>query len=244
MVKTSGTQEWCDKELNIYKGCTNNCGYCYAMRIGNQFGWKKKDDWTNMELNERAFNQRLYNWGVVMFPTSHDITIENVDKCIEFLLRLLKETNNKLLIVSKPKIECIEKLCKELDKYKERITFRFTITSKWDSVAVEWEKEAPFISERILCLEYAFRKGWTTSVSIEPFLDKNPIWLIEEIEQFCNDTIWLGIMSGRKYKFHTPENIKFILENLKFLPEDIRMKIRLKDSIINFCKKYNIEFEI
>ena len=51
-------------------------------------------------------------------------------------------------------------------------------------------------------------------------------------------------MSGRKYKFHTPENIKFILENLKFLPEDIRMKIRLKDSIINFCKKYNIEFEI
>ncbi|MCP6718898.1 MAG: hypothetical protein KJI71_01520 [Patescibacteria group bacterium] len=243
MNKTSGTQEWCDKELNIYKGCPNNCEYCYAKRIGNHFGWKKKDDWINMEFNERAFNQRLYNWGVVMFPTSHDITTENVDTCIKFLLRLLKETNNKLLIVSKPNIECIKKLCKALENYQERILFRFTITSKWDSTAVKWEKEAPFISERIICLEYAYRKGWNTSVSVEPFLDKTPIWVIELIEKFCTETIWIGIMTGRKYKYHSIKNIASILSDLKLLPEDIRKKIRLKDSIVNFCKKNNIEVD-
>ena len=108
-------------------------------------------------------------------------------------------------------------------------------------LAVEWEKEAPLISERILCLEYAYRRDWNTSVSIEPFLDKNPIWLIELIYNFCTETIWIGLMSGLKYKFHTPENIKYILKELEFLPESLRNKIRLKDSIINFCKKHRIE---
>lgn len=243
MSKTSGTQEWCDKELSIYKGCPNNCEYCYAKKIGNRFGWKKKEDWINMEFNERAFNQRLYNWGVVMFPTSHDITPGNVDTCIKFLLRLLKETNNTLLIVSKPNIECIKKLCKALENYKERILFRFTITSKWDSTAVKWEKEAPFISERIMCLEYAYLRGWNTSVSVEPFLDRTPIWLIESIEKFCTDTIWIGIMTGRKYEYHSVKNIALMLSNLKLLPVDIRKKIRLKDSIVNFCKKNNIKVD-
>ena len=196
-----------------------------------------------MEFNERAFNQRLYNWGVVMFPTSHDITIGNVDTCIRFLLRLLKETNNTLLIVSKPRIYCIERLCKALENYKGRILFRFTITSMWDSLAVKWEIDAPFISERIYCLKYAYRKGWNTSISVEPFLDKNPILLIEAIEKFCTDTIWIGIMTGRKYKYHSVKNIALILSKLKFLPEEIKKKIRLKDSIVNFCKKNNIKVD-
>ena len=52
---TSGTQEWCYKELNIGKGCPNNCFYCYAKRLGNRFGWKT--DWEHFELNEKMIKK-------------------------------------------------------------------------------------------------------------------------------------------------------------------------------------------
>ncbi|MFX1499983.1 MAG: hypothetical protein ACFFDH_03360 [Promethearchaeota archaeon] len=240
-IKTKGTKEWVDKTYGIYKGCENNCGYCYAKSIALYGGWCPSEGWDKPIFNERAFNQsvsKYYERGVMCF-TSHDITPNNLEKCIEFILRIIKESENQILIVSKPNFICIKKLCEVLKPYRDRIEFRFTITSKGDSIAVEWEKEAPLIDERLLCLEYVFNRNWKVSVSIEPFLDRNPVWLIEIIYRFC-DSIWLGIMSNRKYKWHTKENLIYVMEEIKWLPDKIRKKLHLKDSLSNLLNKYEI----
>jgi len=88
-------------------------------------------------------------------------------------------------------------------------------------------------------LIYAFREGFKTSVSIEPYLD-NPIPLINDIALYCTESIWLGIMNPvyYKYNFHTYDKVKLIVNEIKKIfsmtyPESILKKIRLKDSIRN-----------
>ena len=83
--------------------------------------------WDKMELNEKQFNA---NWGKrkgrIMFPTTHDITPETLEECVTFIHKLLAP-GNKILIVSKPHLECIKRICNEFSQYKEDILFRFTI---------------------------------------------------------------------------------------------------------------------
>lgn len=61
-----------------------------------------------------------------MFPSLHDITPFNLDACIRFVKLMLKK-GNRLLIVSKPRLECIRRVLHELDEFKEQILFRFAI---------------------------------------------------------------------------------------------------------------------
>ncbi|MFX0188704.1 MAG: hypothetical protein ACFE8A_13320 [Candidatus Hodarchaeota archaeon] len=243
--KLKGTHEWVDKTYGIYKGCENNCVYCYAKAIALYGGWCPSEGWDKPIFNEKAFNQNVskyYERGVMCF-TSHDITPNNLEKCIEFILRIINESENQILIVSKPNFNCIQKLCEVLKPYRERIEFRFTITSKWDSMAVKWESEAPLIEVRFLCLEYAFNRNFKVSVSIEPFLDQNPVWLIEKIYRFC-DSIWLGAMSNRKYKWHTRKNLEYVMGQINELPNKIKKKLELKESLVNLLDKYEIASEI
>lgn len=138
-----------------------------------------------------------------------------------------------LLITSKPRISVIRKLCEELKDYKDRICYRFTITSMNDELREEWESNAPTFSERLECLKYAFDKGFKTSISAEPFLDGNPIPMIKMVAPYINDTIWIGKMSGRNYEHHSVENIKKIIQELNTLKNGIFPKLRLKDSLKN-----------
>jgi hypothetical protein len=55
--------------------------------------------------------------------------------------------------------------------------------------------------------------------------------------------IWVGKLNYLRSEFNTWENIQKVLLNLKKLPERIRQKIRLKDSIKILCKKKGWEEE-
>lgn len=245
--QTSGTKEWADCNLNIYRGCKEDCIYCYAKRMAKQYGRiKHLDDWKYMELSETALNgsipkQKNGSWiKWFMFPSTHNITPENVGICLMYILRVLRETSANLLIVIKPSMEVVMKLCDRLIDYKHRILFRFTITSISTNILEIYEPNAPRFTERFTSLRYTHYMGFRTSVSIEPFLDKNPIPLIKLIAEFVNDTIWLGIMSGSNYPYHTKENVESICLDILLLPENIKRKMRLKDSIKN---KWGFELE-
>lgn len=234
MIKTKGTYEWVDKTYGIYKGCENNCSYCYARGIALRGGWCPEAGWDKPIFNEKAFKQNVskyYERGVMCF-TSHDITPNNLDKCIEFIWRIIKESKNQILIVTKPSFICIKKICEVFKEYRNRIELRFTITSRQNSVAMAWERNAPQLAERLTCLEYVYNWHWRVSVSIEPFLDHNPVWLIEEIYRFCN-SIWLGIMTGINYEWHKKENLFFVMDEINRLPDRIKNRIKLKDTLKN-----------
>jgi hypothetical protein len=201
------------------------------------------EDWKHWTLNydkiEKGYqkldnsNNNLYDY---MFPTSHDIFPDILDECITVLRKVL-EAGNSVLITTKPHLECIRRICTELVEWRDQICFRFTITSISDATLIKYERHAPLTTERHLAVKNAFNRKFETSLSIEPFLDKNPLRIIDLYDPIISDTIWLGSMSGsvpeELTSNYTEENLCAIIQALKNLPETIKQKIRLKDSIVN-----------
>lgn len=219
MKKTKGTYEWVSKTFNIFEGCKYNCQYpCYARVIRR----KKEEVWKNPIFKESWFNQKIENYqkgflANCMCFSSHDIYQENQQKCLDFILRVLNESENTILITTKANIDTIKFLCEALRGYKERIKFMITITSKFDSISVKYEPEAPLISERILSLEFLNYHNWNFNISIEPFLDPN--------------TIWLGCNSRKNYYFYTLKNLEVIQKYINdYYPIE---KIFYKNSFID-----------
>ena len=193
-----GTREWSQSSFNILKGCSHNCFYCYGQCMYKRF---KKDDgheWREERLRIDPLTVKVpKRSGRIMYPTTHDITPKYLDKHIIIIRRLL-EIGNTLLIVSKPHLECIVRLCEEFASYKDRITFRFTIGSIENEVLRFWEPGAPSFDERLKCLQIAHAEGFSTSISIEPMLEGDVDALIAAISPFVTDTIWLGKINRLK----------------------------------------------
>ena len=191
-----GTQEWSVKTVNCCSGCSHNCIYCYAKEMGNRFGWASLNQWPN-ELIRQKDADKIYKKydGQVMFPSSHDITPNNLEACLT-ALRCLIHVGNRMLIVSKPHLECIEKFCEMFRPYRRRILFRFSIGACNDQILSYWEPGAPCYEERKACLEFAYNAGFRTSVSVEPMLDSANIGtLINDLSPYITHSIWIGTLN-------------------------------------------------
>jgi len=190
-----GTQEWAKYNENCISGCTHDCKYCYAKSIAIRMKRKTPDNWNieNIKNNKLAKSFRKSS-GTFMFPTAHDITPNHLDECLSFLENILR-SGNEVLVVSKPHLECISKICDLLPQYKHHILFRFTIGSTDSAVIKFWEPGAPDFDERLAALKYAFDMGYKTSVSCEPMLDENIDELIFKVSPYVTDSIWLGKMN-------------------------------------------------
>lgn len=187
-----GTGEWATETWNLQSGCRNRCAYCYAEGMAVRFKRKTPESWGTPDINSRKANQRFGKTsGRIMFPSTHDIDEHNIDVCVTALKKMLA-AGNSVLIVSKPRLDCIRQLCDELSGHKDQITFRFTIGSADDTVLAAWESGAPAFAERLVCLKLAFDAGFQTSVSCEPMLDARVDQVIEAARPFVNDSIWLG----------------------------------------------------
>jgi DNA repair photolyase len=180
--------------------------------------------------------------GRVMFPSSHDIfdIPEFEEATFTILSKLLKNKNN-VLIATKPRLNVIKHIDESFSNNKKNIQFRFTITSQQDNLLKFWEPNAPRFRERMESLRFAFQKGYKTSVSIEPFLDYNPVELVELVEPFTTESIWLGKMNyiprknilliERKYYDNIRKNYEIKhLWDIYFQLKDNPL-IRFKDSI-------------
>lgn len=209
--KRTGTREWSDKSLNIQCGCEHNCLYCYARANALWRRWiKNKEEWKTPRFYEKG--EKPKKTGRIMFPTTHDITPLNVDRCISFLKPWLG-LGNEVLIVSKPHLPVIKQICEELECYKNRISFRFTIGSLDQHILDFWEHDAPQYHERYDCLKWAYNAGWKTSVSSEPYLDTTIQMLVKTLEPYL-DVIWIGKMNKIKERLK-PET--WPKEDLQFL---------------------------
>jgi len=193
----SGTREWAVENVNIILGCPHKCRYCYARANALRFGKiKRSEEWGDTYHRLRADQarrpRRLVD-GQVMFPTTHDITPEHLGPCLETIERILAP-GNRLLIVSKPHLECIEAICHRFSG--ERILFRFSIGSADNSILSYWEPGAPSFDERLTSLVLAHTLDFRTSVSAEPLLDADNVGrLVEQVRPYVTDSIWIGKMN-------------------------------------------------
>jgi DNA repair photolyase len=241
MKKVFGTKEWAKYSANVTIGCSNNCTYCYARDAYYKKG--NTEDWSNERTDEKRLN---YKWdtkdGVVMFPTQHDITENNISDCLIVLKNLLS-AENKVLIVSKPRLSVIKVLLTELEEYKDQILFRFTIGSSDNTILKTWEPGASRFEERLACLKTAYEAGFETSVSMEPYLELSTLDLFRTVaimDQYVTNSIWIGKMNKiddrvdgvpdgyiKLYKEMLKDSVvKTIYENLKY-----NNKVKWKESI-------------
>lgn len=245
--KGTGTAEWAETTANIQIGCVNDCLYCYAAHKAATMygGWCKREEWHIERFTNKADRKSFpAKDGVVMFPSTHDITPFNLEACIRVLTLMLKK-GNRVLIVTKPRIPCVSRMLDDLEPWKDQILFRFTIGSMSEATCSFWEPGAPTPRERVTCIHLAFERGFKTSVSIEPMLAGIAAveQLVNIIDKSVTDTIWIGKMNKLRSRvdMSKPENAAAV-ENIEWLQRDseiMRMysfyngidKIRWKDSI-------------
>ncbi len=198
----TGTAEWAEVTENICRGCANDCLYCYAAHNAARFKQRERSEWGREEMTRRAMiTSYPARDGVIMFPTSHDITPFNVEQYI-WAARLMLEKNNRLLVVSKPRLECIRRVLHELAPFKEQILLRFTIGSINPLMTTFWEPGASSPQERIECLKLARAFGFSTSVSIEPMLGSvgSAIDVVAAVQGLVTETIWIGKMNKTRLR--------------------------------------------
>jgi DNA repair photolyase len=178
-----------------------------------------------------------------MFPTTHDIAPSTLEPCLRVLERLLV-AGNEVLIVTKPHLPCVRVICRDLDRHRARVEFRFTITSASDSQLAYWEPGAPDLAVRYAALAHARATGWRTSVSIEPCLDFFEVDnLIRLVEPHVSGTIWIGLLNRAQSRVQVvtaedQEELDYVLsgqtrETVSALWERFKdnPKLRWKDSI-------------
>lgn len=240
--KKTGTREWSSSSVNIQLGCENGCRYCYARY--NAVKWRKwctDEQWLDPVIVQAKVNRSfLKRVGVVMFPTTHDITPRNLQESVCVLGKLL-DAGNEVLLVSKPRLDCISTICDSFQHYRKRLIFRFTIGSRNSRTLAFWEPNAPSFKERRHSLMYAFARGFRTSVSCEPYLDNDVdeiIGLYKELEPYINviDGFWIGKLRHFNKRIilegATADDIGRLVEPLKAAQSDefvLRLYQRLRD---------------
>lgn len=230
-----GTRQWAVKNINFIKGCKNDCLYCYGKSYGIRFKRNTSDDWKIELVREKDLNMKIPKYkGTVMFSSTHDITPDHLNESIIVLDHILK-SGNFVLVVTKPHLECIQRICETFTEYKDKILFRITIGSTDSKILKFWEPNAPSFEERLECLKLAFNMGYQTSASGEPLLDKNVDDLINQLSPYITDTIWIG--KPNKLLYHTklnghgdPETIEKCNELLSWITDP--------DFLSNLYSKY------
>lgn len=242
----TGTKEWSEHSVNIGRGCVHNCEYCYARQMALRFNRiATRADWASEVVDPVKVRQiRKPVNGVIMFPTTHDISPAYLPHAVTVLEKILM-AGNKVLIVSKPHLECVKELCDRFGQYRGQILFRFTIGTLNPEVSKFWEPGAPLPEERLQSLAYAYKEGFATSVSMEPMLlgTDDAIATSTGVEQYVTETIWLGKMNKARQRVDMghPDLVEAVSE-IERLQSDVEIsrlysalkkhpKIQWKDSI-------------
>lgn len=199
-----GTKEWSAASVNCVTGCSHDCRYCYAKKIAVRFGRKTAETWKEMAVVPGKVEKKygLYR-GVVMFPTSHDVTPEPgvFDACMTVLGKLLA-AGNRVLFTSKPHPSVVEAVCRKYAAFKENLAFMFTVGSSDDEILAYWEPGAPKFAERLAALRHTHEAGFTTSVSMEPCLEDEPVGTMGLLLPYVSTggALWVGSANGVSMK--------------------------------------------
>ena len=206
-----GTREWAVAEIDCCLGCPHDCRYCYAryQRVVRR-KLLTAEEWRHCRiLPEEVERVHPLYPGQVMFPSAHDIVPENLEACCRVINGLLA-FGNRVLVVSKPQLCCIEELCRRFAFARHRLLFRFTITARDGNILKFWEPHAPEYDERRQCLALARKLGFATSVSVEPILDMDDVVdMVRELLPLVSHSIWLGKMNkiAERVSLDSPETL-------------------------------------
>ena len=194
-------REYSPLALNLYKGCTHQCQYCYVPRIFGHFNKNYKHeecrsqvDWN--ELENSAKKMQECNKQILLSFTGDPYCGVDPDTTSK-ALEILNKYNHKVAILTKGGNLCLN----DLDLYKkfgDRIKIGATLTFDNDKDSLEWEPGAATPSERIKVLKKLAEEGIKTWVSFEPvIIPEQSLNLLQMVSDFI-DHVKIGKINNYK----------------------------------------------
>lgn len=92
----------------------------YLTAGGTEAGWRKPRP---LDINQVLVKAAVKRDGLVQFPVTHDITPANLGSCITVIQELIK-AGNQVMIHSRPRRMCVEKLMSVFADNKSSVVFR------------------------------------------------------------------------------------------------------------------------
>lgn len=212
--------------LNIYKGCTHGCTYCYNM-TGRTY--VKPEDYIKEcnprkdVINKLREEAHLFA-GKTVFLSFLSDPYQEAEKglCLtRQALEIFKEHNIRPNILTKsPLIERDFDLLVELDA-----KVGTTLTAFSEALIAKYEPNAPHTLKRMEMLSNAKKRGLETWISLEPVIDPEEAYrIIEATSEFC------GYYKVGKWNYDKEAN-------------KIDWKL-FHDTVVELLKQYDKEFYI
>lgn len=245
IYQSSGkAEEYSGWACNFYKGCSNQCSYCFCRKGFFKKNWhdtpvlkdcfKGEEDAINQFREELAMCLgELRKSGLLfsfitdsLLPETMGLTAKAVGICME------KGINVKLLTKRADFVDEFFRLLSAKEGYdeevcKRHIAFGFTLTGH-----DELEGNSSPNQERISTMKQLHERGYRIFVSAEPVIDPvSSLQVIRDTLGFC-DLYKVGLLSGKKD--YGKVKVRNLVDELLKLPE--KPKIYLKDSVVKMLK--------
>ena len=175
--------------LNIYKGCTFGCTYCFSPRVMHE----TKELYHAGASPRKNFREKIikelpqYKGKKVFMSFISDPfqPCEDEYKLTEFVLGEMLLYDVIPVILTKGIVS--ETVFELITSFKE-VYFGCTLITPHDDIGIEWEPKAPLPSLRIAQLERFFSAGVSTWVSLEPVIyPVHSLEAIEDTHEFVNE---------------------------------------------------------
>lgn len=197
-------REYCELAVNLYRGCSHGCVYCYACDVlkisQEQFhqNTEPRGDILKRLLRDcQKMKQQIADRPILLcFVCDPYQPIEEKEQITRGALQMLKSYGYRVHILSKG-----GELCqRDFDLLGERDAFATSLTFTSDDLSKIWEPGAALPIQRYRNLIAAHKMGIPTWVSLEPVMaPPETLDIIEETHSF------VGHYKVGKLNYHSHE---------------------------------------
>jgi DNA repair photolyase len=237
--------------INPYRGCSNNCIYCYApyiLREGRKWG-----NFVDVKINAPEILEkeiRKINTGNVLISSVTDPyqPLERKYEITRKILEKLKNTKFFVSILTKSSL-----VLRDIDLLKQlNCEVGLTITTLNDNIRKLFEPNASSIEDRLNALKELKKSGIKTYIFFGPMLpfisDRNLEETLKKFAELNPEKIYFDKLNV-KNPFHWKKIKSFLEENYADFAGKWEQSIsndyykKLKERIIEICKSLNLNYE-
>ncbi len=222
-------REYSPLALNYFKGCDNNCLYCYVPPMMRRFRQKYDHRAVNSDIDFKKIEASAKKFQgcekQILLSFTGDPYCNAEDGETRTVLEILNKYSHKVAILTKNP----NKALKDIDVFKsfgERFKIGSTLTFSEDKESLEWESGAETSNKRVDALNSFSLLGIKTWASFEPVIDPlQSLILLEKVSAFISQ-----VKIGK-------------INNYKGLDKEIDWLFFLKESV-EICRENDVPFYI
>jgi len=161
--------EYAKLAVNLYRGCTHGCTYCYAPQVLHM----EKGEFHSRCIERPGILDKLKHDARLLRGTSEPVLLcfscdpyQPGEHATRVALSIMREFDIPFNVLTKGYMAW-----RDFDLYTEQDCFGVTLTFDDAGDSTEWEPSAALPSDRIANLHRADAKGIRTWVSLEPVID-------------------------------------------------------------------------